>query len=88
MMCAVGYLLTQILECIRVPTIGRNTVFLSPLRCQLSRKGIMQQSSFARFMGIENGLHLCLSSIELGKQGLNTCDNALLFSKRRKWNSE
>lgn len=39
----------------------------------------MQQSSFARFMGIEDGLHLFLGGIELGKQRLNTCDNALLL---------
>lgn len=63
-------------------------LFRPPLRCQLSRKGVVKQGGFTRFMGIEDGLHLFLGGIELGKQGLNTCDNALLFSKRRKWNSK
>lgn len=39
----------------------------------------MQQRSLARFMGIEDGLHLCLGGIELGKQRLNARHKALLF---------
>lgn len=57
-------------------------MLIPPLRCQLSRKGSMQQSGFARLMGIEDGLHLFLGGIELGKQGLTACDNALLFRVR------
>lgn len=78
-MCTVGYLFTQILQRICVPAIGCNTMFRPPLRCQFSCKGIMQQSGFARFMGIEDEMHLFLGGIELGKQRLNTCDNALLL---------
>ena len=39
----------------------------------------MQQRSLARFMGVEDGLYLCLGGIELGKQRLNTRHKALLL---------
>lgn len=50
-----------------------------PLRCQFPCKGSVQYGGFVRFMGIEDGLHLCLGVIELSKQGLDTCDKALLL---------
>lgn len=46
----------------------------------------MQQRSRARFMVIEDGLHLCLGGIELGKEGLDARDNAPLLVEGRQQN--
>lgn len=75
--------MTNILYTYKTPIIVGNVTIGSPLFCHFSCKGIVQQGSFARFMGIEDGLHLFLGSIELGKQRLDACDNALLFRERR-----
>lgn len=52
---------------------------LSATLLSVPRKSIVQQGGFAHFVSIEDGLYPFLGVIELGKQGLDTCDNALLF---------
>lgn len=39
----------------------------------------MQQRSLARFMGVEDGLHLFLGGVKLGKHGLDVRNNAPLL---------
>lgn len=46
---------------------------------EVATVNLIQQCGLARFMGIEDGLHLCLGGIELGKQRLNARNKALLL---------
>lgn len=57
-------------------------MFRPPLRRQLPRKGVAQQGGFAGFVGVEDGLRLFLGGVELGKEGVDARDKAMLLGER------
>ncbi len=54
-------------------------MFLPPLFCQFSGKGFVQQGGFAGFVGVEYCLYFFPGGIELGKEGFNARDEAVLL---------